>query len=74
MHLQHGAIQQHTTNKHNETLTRDTLVNNTKIVLTETDYYRLNILEALLIQTNNPLINKQHTGEQRILKLHNTPR
>ena len=74
MHLQHGAIQQHTKDKHNEALTRDTLVNNTKIVLTETDYYRLNILEALLIQTNNHLINKQHTGEQRILKLHNTPR
>ena len=71
MHLQSGAIHLHTTDIHGLTLTRETLVNNTKILRTETDYYRLNITEALLIQINKPTINNQLTGRQRTLKLHN---
>ena len=72
MHLQSGAIHTHTVDKHTQPLTRDILVNNTTVLLTETDYYRLHILEALLIRNKKPTLNNQFTGTNRTLKLHGT--
>ena len=71
MHLQQGGPKQHTSQKHNTTLTRDMLVKNTRILETEPDTNRLHILEALLIQQHRPKLNHQYTGLVRTLKLHN---
>ena len=69
MHLQSGAIQDHTRDAHNTNLTRDMLVKNTKILKKEIDTNRLHIYEALLIRKRKPIINNQNTGIIRILKL-----
>ena len=69
MHLQAGAILEHTRNEHDVNLTRENLVKNTKILKTENDTNRLHIYEALLIRKWKPIINNQNTGILRILKL-----
>ena len=55
MHLQQDGPKHHTEHHHNSLLTRDMLVKNTNIIATETNYNRLHILEALLIQNKNHL-------------------
>ena len=69
MHLGSGAPKSHTGSRHRDILTRDMMVNNTRIIRRENDKSRLPIYEALLIKRNNPIINKQDTGYQRTLKL-----
>ena len=58
MHLSNGGPKQHTQNSHNINLTRQSLVNNTKIICTNNDPYRLSIIEALYIRKLCPSINK----------------
>ena len=70
MHKGSGAIKDHMERCHNLPLTRDALVNNTKILRTNNDTSRLLITEALLIHAKNPALNKQATGLTRTLKLH----
>ena len=70
MHKGSGAIKDHMERCHNLPLTREALVNNTKILRTNNDSSRLLITEALLIHAKNPALNKQATGLTRTLKLH----
>ena len=44
----------------------------TKARYYQSDFRRLEILEALIIQREDPEINRQDTGKVRILKLHGT--
>ena len=69
LHLQQGAIEKHSTLKHNKKIDRKTAEQNLKIRYRENDSYRLGILEALMIMIENPEINKQDTGKKRILTL-----
>ena len=69
MHLQQGGPKHHTEHHHNSLLTRDMLVKNTTIIARQTDYNRLHILEALLIQKQKPPLNNQFRGTNRTLKL-----
>ena len=68
MHLASGGPKQHHQEEHHATLTRKELVDNTKIIQTEHDTYRLSILESLLIKKVKPNINNQMTGTHRKLK------
>jgi hypothetical protein len=69
MHLASGAPKKHMQEVHNATLTRQTLVENTKIIRQLSDPSRLAICEALLVRESNPIINLQDTGCTRTLKL-----
>ena len=71
MHLQHGAIKQHHAQKHSEPITRNIIVNNTKILRSESDCNRLQIFESLYIYAKKPIINNQCTGTERTVKLFN---
>ena len=73
MHLQSGAPKKHSLQAHSKILTREMLVNNTKIIRSESNFTRLQILEALLIQKLRPQINIQDTGTCRTLLFHNVP-
>ena len=73
MHLREGAPKKHMTDKHNETLTRDDLVTNTRILKQCSDPQRLQIYEALYIQEIRPLLNLQLTGTHKTLSLFNDP-
>ena len=46
---------------------------NTEIVRCEQDRNRLEIMEAILIQSKKPTINRQVTGQIRTLKLYSLP-
>ena len=69
MHLASGGPKNHSEQIHGSKLTRQELVNNTEILRIETDFPRLQIIEALLIRKESPLINSQSTGTARTLKL-----
>ena len=69
MHLVQGGPKAHMEEKHQQKLTREIIVANTKIEHKENDLNRLQILEALLIQRKTPAINSQVTGAQRTLFL-----
>ncbi|KAF2344072.1 hypothetical protein FHG87_025172, partial [Trinorchestia longiramus] len=69
MHLSSEGPKNHEMEEHNETLTWEKLVTNTKILRHEPEYSRLQILEALLIHQKKPSINNQCTRKHRILKL-----
>ena len=69
MHLASGAPKNHMGTNRNSTLTRGNLVKNTTIINTQSDYKRLQIMEAIIINETNPSINKQYTATQRVLKL-----
>ncbi|XP_050691560.1 uncharacterized protein LOC126983104 [Eriocheir sinensis] len=58
-HLQNGAIKNHYTVKHKETLARSHLEDSTKILDKETDPRRLLFLEALYIEDLGPTMNTQ---------------
>ena len=71
MHLGSGGPKTHYQRQHNiQDMTRDTFVNNTKILRKEGNYRRLQVFESLYIQQKCPKINKQTTGSCRILKLY----
>ena len=68
MHLASGGPKQHALDNHNLTLTKDDLVNNTKILFDEFYHNKLSMMEALLIEKLQPSINNQSTGINRTLK------
>ena len=69
MHFLSGSPKQHALANHNLPLTKEDLINNTKILLTEFNHNKLSITEALLIQKMQPSINNQWTGTNRTLKI-----
>ena len=69
-HLQNGAIRKHCEAKHGSMITRKELEKFTSIEYVERDVYRLEILEALIINAGDYEINRQDTGKKRILKLY----
>jgi len=71
-HLQNGAILKPAQQKHLRKLTREEIVSMTKARYYENDINRLEILEALVIRFEDPVINLQDTGKKRILKLYGT--
>ena len=59
MHLASDAQKKkHSLDVVKEKINREILVINTTILRKETDFNKLEIMEALLIQRKNPLINK----------------
>ena len=73
MHLASGAIKDHCIQSHNHRITREQIVANTRIIRREHDENRLQITEAILIQSTNPALNRQSTGRTRTLKLFSLP-
>ena len=73
-HIQKGAIRKHFESCHGRNITRAEIVDMTKARCYQRDVRRLEILEALIIQREDPEINKQDTGKCRVLKLHGTVR
>ena len=71
-HLQKGAILLHCLEEHGRKITRKQLEDGISIRYKEHDINRLTILESLIIGEEDPLLNKQDTGKQRILKLYGT--
>ena len=70
-HLQNGAIKKHCEAKHPDAMiTRKEIEKFTKVMYVERDVYRLEILEALLINAEDFEINRQDTGRKRILELY----
>jgi hypothetical protein len=69
-HLQNGAIKEHCLAKHGSMITRKEIEMYTSIEYVEREVYRLEILEALIINAGNYEINRQNTGKIRILKLY----
>ena len=72
LHLQNGAIKQHCIEKHGRKPTRSEIVEMTKARYYENDIQRLETLEALIILSEEPVINRQDTGKTKILKLFGT--
>ena len=68
-HIQSGAPKQHTQTIHNISLSREQMVQNTKILYHAPDFLCLTIMEALLIRRDKPVINQQDTGIVRTLQL-----
>ena len=66
MHLASGGPKQHALANHNMALTREDVVNYTKILFTEFNHNKLSITEALLIQKMQPYISNQSPGTNRI--------
>ena len=56
--------------EHGDNVTRQQIVDNTRIRFTEHDVHRLKVLEALVIKFESPVLNIQETGQTRILKLY----
>ena len=71
-HLQKGAIKQHCLDAHNKMITRKEIEGSIRIRYKERDTNRLKILESLIILQEDPVINKQDTGNTRTLKLYGT--
>ena len=67
MHKQFGAIKTHMEEKHDSTLSRQQLVDNTKIIHSNRDPRRIEIIEAIHIRDFAPTINGQKN--QRLEKL-----
>lgn len=72
LHLQNGAIKQHCMEKHGRKPTRKEIVEMTKARYYENDTERLKTLEALIILSEEPVINRQDTGKTKILRLFGT--
>ena len=68
-HSQQGSIKEHFNKYHDIKVTKDILHNNTTIIDTAGDKFRLLIKEALLISKHSPLINKQFQNFNDTLKL-----
>ena len=71
-HIQKGAIRKHFESCHGRNITRAEIVAMTKARCYERDFCRLEILESLIIQREDPEINRQDTGKCRVLKLFGT--
>ena len=69
LHLQNGAIKKHCMEIHGRKPTRDEIVQMTKARYYEQDFQRLETLEALIIKSEEPVINRQDTGKIKILRL-----
>ena len=67
MHLQSGAIKNHTISVHQANLTRQMLINNTKILDKEQNARKLAYLELIYIKAHKPSINIQGTAQAVIL-------
>ena len=65
-HLQNGTPKQHTWQEHRTTLTRDMLVEGTKILESMQDQRRLAILEAIYIKDQTPAMNLQNMNLQAL--------
>ena len=65
-----GAIKDHLLTRHNSNLTRDNILCNTVIIRKHCDTIRLLIHDALLIKYKDPNLNRQDTGNTRILQLY----
>ena len=59
LHLANGAPKKHTEETHRAKLTREMIVEGTKILYYNNDHRRLQILEALTIKEKNPSMNSQ---------------
>ena len=70
MHLANGAIKDHQLARHSSCLTRDSVVADTTIIRKHNDSVRLLIHEALLIKFKDPNLNRQDTGNAKILQLY----
>ena len=70
MHLANGAIKDHQLARHCSVLTRANVVANTTITRKHNDSVRLLIHEALLIKFKDPNLNRQDTGNAKILQLY----
>ena len=73
-HLQNGAIKNHALTTHGRKITRKEIVEMTKTRCYQNDIQRLEILEALIIHFEDPVINQQDTGKKKVLKLYGTGR
>ena len=73
-HLQNGAIKSHAITVHGRKITREEIVAMTKPRSYQNDYRRLEILEALIIHFEDPVINRQDTWKRKVLKLFGTGR
>ena len=69
-HLQTGAIRQHSEKIHGIKITRKEIERFTRVRYVERDINRLEILEALIINAEDPEVNRQDTGKIRTLKLY----
>ena len=74
LHLQNGAIKEHFLEKHGRKPTRKEIVEMTKARYYQNDHQRLEILEALIILLEDPVINRQDTGKKKILKMYGVER
>ena len=72
LRLQKGAIKTHYVSCHGRNITRAEIVDMTKARYYQRDVRRLEILEALIIQREDPEINRQDTGKVKILNLYGT--
>ena len=68
-HTYNGSIKDHLNTHHNTKPTLDMLLNNTTILTSENDSYRLTIKESLLILHLAPAINRQFNNFDHTLKL-----
>ena len=68
-HAHQGSIKEHLHKDHNIKVTKQILHDNTNIIATATDRFRLTIKEALLISKHAPVINKQFDNFTNTLKL-----
>ena len=60
----------HSLDAHGRKITRKEIVDSTRIRYIERDWNRLEILESIIINDEEPEINRQDTGKRRILKLY----
>ena len=58
--------------QYSEQISREMVFSNTKVLRMENDITRLLIIEILIIGTKNSALNKQATGNARILKQHSS--
>ena len=69
MHSGNGAVKDRFQQTHDMTLTGINIVEFIKITRRESDTTRLQIAEAVIILSDDPLMNKQDSGKTRTLKL-----
>ena len=69
LHLQDGAIQNHSMDCHDKRISRASIVENTSILKKINDVNRLTICESLLIDLRKSRINRQDTGRFKTLNL-----
>ena len=70
MHTQIGSIKKHLKEAHSITkIDRQKLIDKTQILLSVNDKKKLVMSEAILIKSNNPSLNAQEEGADRLLKI-----